>query len=246
MNMLLFEHSDLEEGRLLRVGGERAEHLRSVLKVEPGSTIRVGLANGGKGNAVVREISGAEILLELLLPLAAAERRPMVDLLLALPRPQSLKKILQDTSALGVDSLTLFGSSRVEKSYFHSPLLKAENLSHYVRLGLEQGMATAVPAIAIVPRLSELFTGSSSPQRGRSLLLHPTASENLLELSARRPFGEGERVQLVIGPEGGFRDDEVRRFIENGSEAVTLGQRVLRVETAVCVGLGQLGLVLRS
>lgn len=240
MNMLLFATADVVDGCRLSVGGERAVHLREVLKVEPGATVRVGELGGGKGLAVVRKLTLETVELELQLPLAPVEARPRVDLLLALPRPQSLKKILQDISAIGVDTLTLFGSARVEKSYFHSPLLKEENLSQYVRLGLEQGMSTAAPRISIVPRLRDFRP------TGRALLLHPGAQANLLEVDTRAPFKAGERVQLVIGPEGGFRDEEVLRFIADGCEPVRLLDRVLRVETAVCVGLGQLSLVLRS
>lgn len=247
MNMLLFAPAELIEGSRLRIEGERATHMREVLKVGVGSAVRVGELGGGRGQALVCSIAADHIVLEVQRPLGPAEQRPRIDLALALPRPQSLKKILQDISAIGVDSLTLFASARVEKSYFHSPLLKEENLSQYVRLGLEQGMSTAAPQISIVHRLRDLQIGGlQTGGSRRSLLLHPGAAEDLLSLSGRRPFSADDRVQLVIGPEGGFRDEEVLRFIADGCEPVCLLERVLRVETAVCVGLGQLSLFLRS
>ena len=243
MNLLLFAPDDLCDGSLLTIEAERAEHLRGVLKVQVGSTVRVGMTDGGKGIATVRDITATAVVLELVQPLSSPDPRPQVDLLLALPRPQSLKKILQDISAIGVDRLTLFGSARVEKSYFHSPLLKQENLSHYVRLGLEQGMSTAVPKISVVRHLRDALPEMASC---RSLLLHPLADEDLLSMSARLPFRNGERVLLIVGPEGGFRDDEVEKFRAfDGCSVVRLMRQILRVETAVCVGLGQLSLFLR-
>ncbi|MFA5524482.1 MAG: RsmE family RNA methyltransferase, partial [Tissierellales bacterium] len=67
----------------------------------------------------------------------------------------------------------------------------------------------------------------------RAIVAHPIADKDC-------PRDIGERITLAIGPEGGFIPYEIDMLKEHGFKVVSLGQRILRVETAISVILGRL------
>jgi RsmE family RNA methyltransferase len=123
----------------------------------------------------------------------------------------------------------------VEKAYWDSPRLSQDNLRLQCVLGLEQAGSTTLPAI----RLHKLFTPFVREKLAQELtgklplLAHP-------EATAEAPRCVTGNVVLAIGPEGGFIDREVETFREIGFQEVSLGRRILRVETALAFLMGRL------
>lgn len=146
-----------------------------------------------------------------------------------------LARTLEHVSALGVKRVTLMHTRRVEKSYWQSPELKPEKIRQHLLLGLEQARDTRLPEIAFETRfkpfLEDRLPAMLANQRG--LLAHPG-------LAQACPRGISDATLLAIGPEGGFVDYEVEKFLELGFEGIHLGERILRVETAVTALLSRL------
>jgi RsmE family RNA methyltransferase len=125
----------------------------------------------------------------------------------------------------------LINAWRVEKSYWSSPRMTEENLRLQSILGLEQARDTVLPSIAL-HRLFRRFV-ESWPSTTRAFVAHPPARPPL-------PRGVHEPVTLAIGPEGGFIDEEIASLERAGFETVTIGERILRVETAVAWAISML------
>ena len=156
--------------------------------------------------------------------------RPGVDLLLAMPRPKALRKVLPAAASLGVDRIVLVNAARVEKSYFDSKVLASvEELS---MLGLEQARDTILPQVLVRERFRPYVEDELDPMfEGHvRLLAHPAAQE-------RAPQQDG-RVVIAIGPEGGWVPFEIDLLQAHGFTPFTLGPRTLRVEVAVPYALG--------
>jgi len=190
----------------------------------------VGLINGNLGEATVIALSDGKAELEVSLDKAPPPALPLT-LLLALPRPKSLKKALLSLTSLGVKKIFIMRSYRVEKSYFQSPVLAQEALMHLCRLGLEQSCDTIVPEIHIRP-LFKPFIEDEAPGliRGTAAFVaHPHAADCC-------PCNASTPVTLAIGPEGGFIDYELILLQRHGFTPISLGPRILRVEDA-CVAL---------
>ncbi len=194
------------------------------------------------GDAEILAVSEDEIVLAPRFDRAPPPPAP-IDLLLALPRPKILRKVLQSSASMGVKRIVLFGTYRVEKSYFASPLLAPEALREELLLGLEQGRDTIVPEV-VVRRLFKPFVEDEldallpAPVR---LLAHPTERGLLDRLPLR-----GERATLAIGPEGGLTSYEAGVLGELGFAPFSLGARILRVDVAVPFAIGQAELWLRG
>ncbi|MFN8388843.1 MAG: RsmE family RNA methyltransferase [Bdellovibrionota bacterium] len=258
MNFLIFDDTDLDQAGRLQVNGRRAAHLIDVLRVEPGKTVRVGKLNGNLGDAVVRDAADGKVTLDLQ-PLSRVVPKELdVTLILATPRPQTIKKVLQSAAAIGVSRILLIGAVRVEKAYFSSPVLRPDRIREELILGLEQAGGTSLPEVTVLPRCRP---GSRSKPGAEErallaedvsrcdvrLLPHPSAVVGLAEVvsgSPRNTRRDGNAsVAIAVGPEGGWIDVEVAAFEELGFQSFRLGHRVLRVETAVDVLLGQLQLL---
>ena len=128
-------------------------------------------------------------------------------LLVALPRPKSLKRILQAAAAFGVERIVLMESWRVEKSFWGSPLLEPAALNEQLILGLEQGCGTRLPEVLIRRRFRP-FAEDELPAMasGRLALLAHPRSGTLCPAHVQRPFC------LAFGPEGGWTPFEVDLF----------------------------------
>ncbi|MCB1679730.1 MAG: 16S rRNA (uracil(1498)-N(3))-methyltransferase [Halioglobus sp.] len=234
MNLLLFTSADRVGAGHIALRDQRLHHLLHVLHSEVGDTLRVGELGGAMGSAVVVAISPLRALLQVGLDQAPPPKLPL-DLVLALPRPKMLRRMLRTVAELGVPRLHLINSYRVEKSYWGSPLLQPQALQHCMRQGLEQARDTVLPQVRC-HRLFKPFVEDEFPALAggrRALLAHPGDHPAC-------PRGAGGATVLVIGPEGGFIPYEVDKLAAAGCTAVSLGPRILRVETALTNILGRL------
>jgi len=242
VNLLLLEESDRLAGALFRVSGPRAKHIREVLRAEPGRELRVGLLEGPLGTGLVRSSERDRVDLECAFE-AAVPERPRLDLVLAIPRPKALARLLPDLASFGVDRLVLLRTWRVEKPYLASHVLDPAVYRSLLRQGLAQGRSTREPRVT-VERLFRPFAEDRAPDLcagATAVVAHPPVER---EVSALRVEREA-RVVLAIGPEGGFIPFEVDLLARAGFTPVTLGPRPLRVEIACVALLAQIDLLRR-
>ena len=229
MNLILLDHEDFlqDASNLARIKGRRLEHARKVFKASVGDELTVGLLNGKMGSGLVTAIT--EEALEMRVTLDSPPPPPLpVTLVLALPRPKMMNRILQAVSSMGVKQIYIINSWRVEKSFWDSPKLEDEAIREQLILGLEQAKDTMLPEVHM-RRLFKPFVREELPEIIKDslpLVAHPLADETF-------PQQTKGPVTLAVGPEGGFISREIETFEEIGFKRVTLGERILRVETAV-------------
>ena len=241
MNLLILKPEEVTPDGRVKLQGRRAEHLLKVRRVNVGDRIVAGLLGGARGEATISEISPPRLTLELSVDGDAQASAPATSLILAIPRPKMLQRVLQSVAALGIADLDLTNSWKVEKSFLHSAKLSPENLHHQLLLGCEQGMTTWLPRFRIHQRFVEMLASRRPSEAGRRLLIaDPTASHYFQPSDLNH---RGENLTLAIGPEGGWTDRELESFRDAGGELFKLSERILRVESATSVVLGQLELL---
>ncbi len=235
MNLLLLESGDLLAPDRARVAGRRLVHAREVLKAQGGSTLRVGVMDGPMGTAQVLALGDEALELALRLEEAPPPKLPLT-LLLALPRPKVLNRVLASAASLGVARIVLLNAWKVEKAYWKSPRMDPANLRAQLTLGLEQARDTVLPELG-VERLFKPFVEERLPA-----LLHGAVG------IVADPSGEGDCPRslsgptvLAVGPEGGWIPAELESLRRAGFNAVHLGPRILRTETALACLIGRLG-----
>lgn len=244
MNIIILTEKDQTEKNIYNISDDRFTHIKKILKSEINDIIEIGLINGSIGIAKIIDLKETELLLQVLSLNKTKETNFNVDLICALPRPQTLKKVLNTCATMGIDNLYLIRSEKVEKSFFHSPILEEQNYNKYLIEGLSQGKRTILPKVSIHKRFKEFFEIDFNHIRKNKscLLAHPNAEKYLNEI----PQENLQNIILAIGPEGGWNDFEINLMQEKGFIKYKLSENILRVETAVTAALSQIELLIHK
>jgi len=227
VNLILLEEEDCRGASSAVLRGRRFTHVQNVLRVSVGDRVRVGILGGRMGRATVTALDDASVCLDYALDEDPPAKLPLT-VLLALPRPKVLRRVFRTLSELGIARAVILNSYRVEKSFWQTPWLESSAIRRSLCEGLEQARDTVLPEVHLEPlfkpfvedRLPELAGGT------KRFVGHP-AAEAVCENVGQAP------TTLAIGPEGGFIPYEVEKLAEAGFQAVHLGPRILRVETAL-------------
>lgn len=242
MNLILLESNEIDGERRAQLTGERARHIREVLRATVGSELRIGIVDGPLGRGTVAAIDGgassagsrAGVVLQCAFDRLVPEP-PGIDLLLAVPRPKVLNRLWAQLAALGVARIILTNAERVERPYFDTHVLQERHWRPLLIEGLQQACDTRLPAVSVHRRFrvlveDELDRLSDAAVR---LVADPASGATVASALAGRA---GTRVLLAVGPEGGWNPFELELLEAHGFAPVGLGRRTLRSDTA-CVAL---------
>ena len=149
MNIIILFESDKQDDGLYHLSDYRAEHIRSILKSQINDRLEIGILNGQQGTASVQSITENEIILSDIQLEEPLQNNLTIDIIVALPRPQTVKKVLFISAMMGVRNIFFIRSNRVEKSFFHSPLLEEKSYNRFLIDGLQQGKNTLLPVVSI-------------------------------------------------------------------------------------------------
>lgn len=235
----------------------RTVHARMILDLHDGDTVRAGVVSCDdhdglvtdeavvqwiRGGNAVEETSGSlQLRLSGLEPPVSYKRDSSVSLILALPRPLQLGRILPMISQLGVDHLVLTSARKVPNDYFGSHLFrKPEELRLRLVEGLCQAGDVKLPQLRVVRNLSrfldeeldELFPESDYAR----VIAHPQRDSDVPGLRMRDVEfpTTPPRIVIAVGPEGGWLEpNELERFQKHGFSQISLGRRTLRSDVAV-------------
>lgn len=235
MNLVLLHESDFKSSNNILIDDHRLVHIKNIHKAKKGDTLKVGLVNDKIGIGTIENINSHSLEMSVELTKTPPPKLPLT-LLIALPRPQTVKKVLQCATTMGVKHIVFFKTWRVEKNYWQSPVLYEESILANCNLGLEQACDTILPIVECKHYFKPFIENELPAISKNSLKLvsHPIANSKLPRNVT------GNHITLAIGPEGGFTSHEIESFEKNGFETVTLGERILRVEQAIPAILGRL------
>lgn len=232
MNLVLLAPSEFVEGRI-RLSDARRTHLLEVLGVKAGSTVRAGLINGPIGALRVLEIGPEALVCEFEedTPLPEASR---VDILLCMPRPKVLQRLLPSLAQLGIRRLMISNAWRVERFYFDAHILLESHWKPLLLEGLSQARDTRMPELTVHRSFAWLVRTELKervPEKAIRLYADPGAKLSVRDALCDARTSD-DRVIVALGPEGGFTDRERLELEEAGFVAVGMSERALKSEVA--------------
>jgi RsmE family RNA methyltransferase len=270
LNRFLFDPSEVDVDGIeaaptvtLPKDDYRTIHASNVLGLHNGDTVRAGLVSGETNNGLVTDqariqwipegkVKKAEPLgnghppgsiqftLNHLTELPRQDNTQL-SLILALPRPLALGRVLPMIAQMGVDHIILTGAAKVPKDYFGSHLFRnSDQLRERLVEGLSQAGDVRLPQLTICKSLKHFLDDDLDRlfpvDDYARVVCHPQRASEALAKRMRDvefPLGKN-RILLAVGPEGGWEEPtELDRFREFGFQQVTLGTRILRSDVAV-------------
>ncbi len=228
----LFVAAPLRKGAPARLSSAQERYLARVLRLRPGASVVVFDGTGGEWTA---RWEGGEAVVPLAFRAAEREARLRLVLAQALVAREKLELVVQKATELGVSDLLLFPARR--SSVRMPPARRAQRLARLHAIAVE---AAEQCGRTRIPRLALVAPEALAPA-GLALALDPDGDVSWGALAPR--LARARAVTLLVGPEGGFADDERAALAARGFVRVRLGARVLRTETA---GLAALAGVLAA
>lgn len=233
MNILLIEKG--EESFLS--SDRRYSHIKSVLRLSVGDRFKIGEINGRRGWAEILSLDDERMTFTSSFESIIDKSYPL-DLIVAQVRPISMKRILRDSASIGIRRLILPISELGERSYSQSHLYKEEGYRNLILDGAMQAGKTNLTEVHFPKSLEEAIEMSE----GERILLDKEGAISLSKADL-----SGKSVTLSIGPERGWTAREQEAFIKSGFKRMSLGERILRTETAVVfsssLALSRMGLL---
>ena len=232
MNRFFVSTSDFEGDRV-RLNRAQAHQVRQVLRLGPGDGIVVLDGRGAEYEVTLTAVGSKEAVGRVVSTRAAVgEPKVEITLFQSLLAREKFEWVLQKATEVGVAQIV---PVLTERSLVRTKQIDENKLDRWRRIvteaaeqshrGRVPGIGQAIPFRAAVSSLSDF---------DRCLIAAPSEAASLRE-ALRNPGRADPSIALLIGPEGGFTQDEVTPACEKGAVAVGLGPRVLRTETAAVV-----------
>ena len=248
MNCILLPETSFQNGSAYINDLTQITHVNKVLTAKVGDTLKIGQLGGKLGSAIIKDIAPDSIQLSDIQLTINPPPKLNLTVVLALPRPKVLRRLMMDMTALGVNDIILINSYRTQKSYWQSPMLT--RLDEFVLEGLQQGVDTVAPRISLQKRFKPFVEDElASLITNRAIVTHPYSALSFAQYMQQPQLENTEPAHrsvnsllpsmVFIGAEGGWIDYEVELLAEQGCMAVNIGPRILRTEAAVNVILGQ-------
>lgn len=222
--MHLFYTPDIQT--LSELPEEEASHAIRVLRLQLGDEV---MLTDGKGNFYRAEISNANHKRCLLNIIETIPQEPLWSghLHLAMAPTKNMDRtewFVEKATEIGFDELTFLNCRFSERK-----VIKTERISKILVSAIKQSLKARLPKLNEMTDFNKFIT---QPFKGQKFIAHCYEGEKpLLKDTIRK----GEDALVLIGPEGDFSEDEVKKAIENGFTPISLGNSRLRTETAALV-----------
>lgn len=227
----LFIDAPLQSGAQLQLPAEAAHYVSKVLRLKPGRPLLVFNGTGGEFQAslVTAERRTATVAIEEFVEVNRESPLHM-ELAIGISRGERMDWVVQKATELGVTAITPIITERTEVKLDSDR--QASRLQRWQQVAIsacEQSQRTRVPTISPPKRLEEFLERCDAQHK---LVLHPSADASTL--GSREPAKE---VCVLVGPEGGFSEAEIRSSVSAGFRPWQIGPRILRTETAPVAAL---------
>lgn len=242
MNFLAFYPEECA-GEIGTICGSRAVKVLERHSLQLGKSIAALCINGERGSATLVSADPGRLQFSLRWDSPAPTARA-IRLIVAVSRPQTIKKVLQAAAVFGVERLDFVRSAEGEKSYLQSKALSEGVIADELLLGIEQSGECRLPLVSVHRNFQWYMERHLADGTEVRFIADTARDTGPCDLAKAWPDGERDLpVTFAVGSEVGWSPAEIACFVQEGFRRVTLGERILRVEHAVVTLLGQFELL---
>ena len=218
--------------------GETARHLGRVLRAQPGQLYE--LSDGERVYlARIETLARDRIDFALVEELPAYHPAVDVTLLLSVVKFDAFEWAIEKATELGVGTIIPLSAARSEKALLAAAGKRAERWKKLLLEASQQSRRVRVPLLTPVMRPDQAFAVREAS--AKVLLSERAGAPALRDILPREKTA---KAALAIGPEGGWTDEELESALTAGFRDASLGQLILRTETAVIAALASVNYAL--
>ena len=229
LNLIETNADEKKSNNIFTLNENGSHHIGKVLRMQTGDSLRIFNGQGGEYQACITEVSKKRVCIALTTFSPDNNISPLdIHLAQVMSRGDRMDYVIQKAVELGVRSITPLTSARCEVRL--SPQRQEKRLLQWqqqIISACEQCGLNIIPSINNCQSL-EIFCETIKPDTGKKIILHPGEHQANEYFSQAAP----EKITVLIGPEGGFNNDEISLAQKQGFDCLTLGPRVFRTETA--------------
>ena len=227
-----FAHSkNISSDKIKIIDPFEAHHLRDVLRIKPKEKVSVFDEKGNGYSCSVESLEGEVVLaIKERLKASGGSARPKLTIACAIPKNSKMDDIVDKLTQLGVDKIVPLLSERVIIKMDKEK--KASRVKRWEKIALsaaKQSQRFSIPELDDIKDVKQALLDSRGYDLKLILTLGFAQRKTLKEVFKEN---KSKNVYLLIGPEGDFTEREIEEARGSGFTAVTLGELVLRVETA--------------
>lgn len=236
MRRFYFDKNEMY-GDMIRITGNDVNHIKNVLRMQTGERV---VANDKEVNdyyCVIEDIDSEQVLLRIeSFRKCSAELKTKLYLFQALPKQDKMEFIVQKAVELGAHEVIPVASSRCVVK-LDDKKRQGKKLARWQTIAES---AAKQSARGIIPKVNSIMSFKQAIDYAEKLERSIIPYEHAKGMDKSRQYmdeaAECESVGIFIGPEGGFEESEIQYACEHGIKPVSLGNRILRTETAgLCV-----------
>lgn len=226
------ENINMDEGKII---GDDVKHISKVLRLSQGEKVILNNCQGKEYLGEIISISKTEVFIKILENLDINNESGVeIYLFQGLPKAQKMDLIVQKGTELGITEFIPTITQRVDVK------LKGEfkKLDRLNRIALE---AAKQSKRSLIPIVSEPIEFEEVLSRLKTMDIFLVPYENAENIGIKRvvsdlrknaTINEMKKIGIMVGPEGGFDEEEINKLKDEGAFIITLGSRILRTETA--------------
>jgi len=232
----IYTDQPIKQDSPINLFGQQAHYLSKVLRLKANAKLILFNGDGYEYKSLITDIDKHSITLEIQEADIANSESPLHTILgLSLSRGERMDLAIQKSTELGVTEIVPLFTEFSEVKLQGERLLK--KIRHWQQVAISASEQSGRNCIPKLHPPQELSSWCSKLDCKRKLIFEPSAVKAL-------PTQENTtQVALLIGPEGGFSENEINNALNSGFIAVRLGPRILRTETAPIAALASLQLI---
>lgn len=221
----------IEENKI-QIIGEDVKHIKNVLRKQIGDIIEIcNLENGKAYNCEIINIEEKHIDTGILKELKEEKNNILVDIYQGIPKSDKMELIIQKSVELGVNAIIPVAMKRcVAKIEPKDENKKIERWQKISESAAKQSGRTIIPEVRKIVTIQDI--AKLTEQYDSVIVAYENEKQNTIKKELLKLKNKEQvKIAVVIGPEGGLEDNDVKLLKEVGANIVTLGNRILRTET---------------
>lgn len=247
MHRFFVDKSQIIEDNII-ISGDDVKHIKDVLRLKQSEIIEIS-SNGFVYKCEIEKIDKDKITTSIL-DKKEGTSESKIDIILyqGLAKGTKMELIFQKGTEIGIKEFYPVATHRsvVKINDIGKEQKKITRWNSIVEEAAKQSKRDYIPAVRSIITFDDMVNSL----KGEKNIIVPYEDEKSYSIKEGLSHIIGEKINIIIGPEGGFELDEIQRLKDIGSKIVTLGERILRTETAglvtstiILYELGGLGVI---